>query len=390
MLCICKPKIPHKNIHMKKIAFGTQRISEHNPQHLQALKEAIKSGITMIDTSPTYMDGSAQRTIALAFREFADEVRESIEIVTKFDINSNPREVLESSLKDLELNSISCFMVESPEAVLYKALEEGMNKDDRLDEMNRVIFEAFLECENLVQSGKIKSYGISSEAFSKLHNDDKFLPYEDLITLASSAADELKNEKHSFTTIELPVNILESEGLACVKWAKENNLRVISTRPLNAITNNQVYRLADYDESNEYYHHLNELLDVTDNELLQPLFNLFEELDASKHKFGWVGDYETFLYTQAIPHMQQVLKKIDENNAQTMLNFIDLFLIEYKKMVEHECSIKTRKALKDVFENCQLTMQECALNYLLNIDDIDYIAVGMRKPSYVHEIMSLS
>lgn len=382
-------KIPQKNIHMKKIAFGTQRISEHNPQHLQALKEAIKSGVTMIDTSPNYMDGGAQRTIALAFREFADDIRDNIEIITKFNIKSNPSEVLESSLKDLELNSISCFMIENPESVLYKAIEDGMNKDDRLDEMNRLIFEAFLECESLVQSGKIKSYGISSEAFSVLHNNDKFLPYEDLITLAQSAADELKNDKHSLSTIELPINILEREGLACAKWAKENGLRVIATRPLNAITNNQVYRLADYSESHEYYHHLNELLEVTDNDTLKPLFNLFEELDASKHKFGWVGDYETFLYTQAIPHMQQVLKKIDEQNAQTMLNFIDLFLIEYKKMVEFECAKKTRLALKEVFKDCNLSMQECALNHLLNIDDIDYIAVGMRKPSYVDEIISL-
>jgi aryl-alcohol dehydrogenase-like predicted oxidoreductase len=280
-------------------------------------------------------------------------------------------------------------MIENPESVLYKSIEDGMNKDDRLDEMNRVIFEAFLECESLVQSGKIKSYGISSEAFSILHNDDKFLPYEDLITLAQSAAEELKNNNHSFSMIELPINILEHEGLACAKWAKENSLKVIATRPLNAITNNKVFRLADYDESHEYYHHLNEILEVTDNEMLRPLFNLFEELDASKHKFGWVGDYETFLYTQAIPHMQQVLKKIDEQNAQTMLNFIDLFLIEYKKMVEYECAKKTRLALKEVFKDCELPMQECALNHLLKIDDIDYIAVGMRKPSYVDEIISL-
>ncbi|QFR48461.1 aldo/keto reductase [Sulfurimonas lithotrophica] len=374
---------------MKKIIFGTQRISEHNPQHLQALKEAIKSGIKIIDTSPSYIDGSAQRTIALAFRELEDDIKQNIEIISKFDINSNPTEVLEKSLKDLEIDYIDCLLIENPESILYKALEEGLSKDERLDEMNRVIFDAFLECESLIQNGKIKSYGISSEAFSIVHNNDKFLPYEDLITLAHNAAEELKNNNHGFSTIELPINILESEGLICAKWAKENSLRVIATRPLNAITNNQVYRLADYDESHEYYHHLNELLEVTDNEMLKPLFNLFEELDASKHKFGWIGDYETFLYTQAIPHIQKSLKSIDEKNAQTMLNFIDLFLIEYKKMVAYECSKKTKIALKEVFKDCRLSMQECALSYLLNIDDIDYIAVGMRKPSYVHEIMSL-
>jgi len=374
---------------MSKIIFGTQRISEYNPQHLQALKEAINSGVRIIDTSPSYMDGSAQRTVALAFREFDDDIRDSIDIITKFDINSDASELLESSLKDLEVDSIECLMIESPESVLYNAIEDGLNKDDRLDEIYKLIYDAFLECESLIQTGKIKSYGISSEAFSMSHSDDKFLPYEDLTTLANNASEELKNKKHSFTTIELPINILENEGLPCIKWAKENDLIVIATRPLNAITNNQVYRLADYSESTEYYHHLNELLEVTDNEVLRPLFTLFEELDASKHKFGWIGDYETFLYTQAIPHIQKVLKNIDKDNADTMLNFIDLFFIEYKKMVGYECSKKTREALKEIFKECHVNMQECALNYLLGIDDIDYIAVGMRKPSYVNEIMSL-
>jgi aryl-alcohol dehydrogenase-like predicted oxidoreductase len=374
---------------MSKIAFGTQRISEHNPQHLQALKEAIKSGITMIDTSPSYMDGGAQRSIALAFREFDDDIKDTIEILTKFDADANPSEVLEGSLKDLEMSSVDCLVMQNPELILYKAIQDAKSKDDRLDEMNKVIFEAFLECESLVQSGKIKSYGISSEAFSLKNTEEKFLPFEDLIDLASTAAAELKNTTHSFTTIELPVNLLESDGLSCAKWAKENGLKVIATRPLNAITNNQVYRLAQYDESREYYHHLNEILDVTENEQLMPLFNLFEELDASKHKFGWIGDYETFLYTQAIPHMQKFLQTLDEKNAQTMLNFIDLFLIEYKKMVDYECSKRTKVELKKVFADSQESMQEYALKYLLNMDDLDYVAVGMRKPSYVHEIISL-
>jgi len=374
---------------MKKIAFGTQRISEHNPQHLQALKEAIKSGISMIDTSPSYMDGGAQRTIALAFREFEDDVKDNIEIISKFDLGLNPSEVLESSLKDLELDYIDCFMVENPEQILYKSLEKGMSKDDRLDEMNKVMFEAFLECETLIQSKKIKSYGVSSEAFSVDHNHDRFLPYEDLIALSQSAAQELKNPTHGLSTIELPINMLEHEGLKCAKWAKEKALKVVASRPLNALMDEQVYRLADYDESHEYYHHLNELLEVCDNELLKPLFNLFEELDTSKHKFGWVGDYETFLYTQAIPHIQKALKEIDEKNAQTMLNFIDLFLIEYKKMVEYECSKKTKTTLLDLFKECDMSMQECAITYLLNMDDIDHIAIGMRKASYVHEIMML-
>ena len=38
---------------MSNFAFGTYRITDQNPQHIQALREAIDSGITMIDTSST-------------------------------------------------------------------------------------------------------------------------------------------------------------------------------------------------------------------------------------------------------------------------------------------------------------------------------------------------
>jgi len=373
---------------MAKIAFGTQRISSHNPQHIQALKEAIRSGITMIDTSCSYLDGDAHRAIALAFREFDEDVRDSVEIVTKFNVLGKPiREQLADALNDLELDKLDCFLIENIESVMIEQIKKEVSSDDKLDEINRILYESFLELESLVQDGKIKSYGISAENFSQEHNSEQFFAYEDLITLADSASEELKNDTHSFTTIELPINITEQNGLQCAAWAKSNGLRVISNRPLNVLHNDVMYRLADYSESNEYYHHLNEMLDVTDTDMLRPLFNLFEQLDISKHKFGWVGDYENFLYTQAIPHMQKTLKVVDEKNRETMLNFIDLFLSEYQQMVKYECSKNTHIALKEVLTDCNQALQICAINFLHGCKEIDYIAVGMRKSSYVSELL---
>ena len=375
---------------MAKIAFGTQRISSHNPQHIQALKEAIRSGIDMIDTSCTYLNGDAHRAIALAFREFDDDICNEIEIVSKFDIlNSNALDSAQQALKDLEVEKIDCFMIENIEAVMSKCIQDDLERDEILDEINRVIYDAFLDLENLVHSNKIDSYGISAENFSQEHNSEQFIPYEDLITLAQSAAKELKNEQHSFTTIELPINMLEIDGLKCAAWAKQNGLRVISNRPLNALYNNEMYRLAEYSESAEYYHHLNEMLEVTDNDMLRGLFNLFEELDDNKHKFGWIGDWESFLYAQALPHMKKSLEAIDEKNRDTMLNFIELFLAEYQQMVKYECALKTKEKLKNFFSICQESLQLCAIGFLHQCEDIDYIAIGMRKSTYVNEIIGI-
>ncbi|MDD3505057.1 MAG: aldo/keto reductase [Sulfurimonas sp.] len=408
---------------MSNFAFGTYRISDINPQHIEALKEAIESGITMIDTSSNYMDGGAERAIALAFRAFSEDKKDEVEIVSKFgylqgtnllkykedaSIIQNEEEVvkysddcyhsiaksfmheqLSASLKRLEMQRLECYLIHNPEYYLLDAINRGISKDERLDEMYRRLQEAFVGLEEEVKNGRIGSYGISSNSFSLSHSSEEFLPYEDLLTLAYNAAMIAGNKNHSFTTIELPINILEKDGLKCASWAKDNELRVLANRPLNAKYNDMMYRLADYDESRDYYNYFNELMEVCDNEALRPLYNLLQQLDASRHKFGWIGDYDVFLYTQIIPHMRKTLQKVDEQSSQTMLNFIDLFLTEYRKMVAHECSKRTRVELKEFFKECNASMQECGLQFLINEKSVDYILVGMRKLSYVHEILSL-
>ncbi|PNV84078.1 MAG: aldo/keto reductase [Sulfurimonas sp.] len=408
---------------MSNFAFGTYRISDINPQHIEALKEAIESGVTMIDTSSNYMDGGAERAIAIAFREFDEYKKDEVEIVSKFgylqgtnlfNYKENPsiiqneeevvkysdecyhsisksfiHEQLSASLERLERQRIECYLIHNPEYYILDAINRCISKDDRLDEMYRRLQEAFVGLEEEVKECRIGSYGISSNSFSLEHTSDEFLPYEDLLTLAYNAAMIVGNRTHSFTTIELPINILERDGLKCALWAKENGLRVLANRPLNAKYNNMMFRLADYDESKDYYNYFNELMEVCDNESLRPLYNLLEQLDASKHKFGWIGDYDVFLFAQIIPHIKKVLQRVEEDNTQAMLNFIDLFLIEYRKMVAHECAKRTKVELKEFFKECNASMQECALKFLMNRESVDYILIGMRKPSYVHEILSL-
>ena len=403
---------------MSNFAFGTYRITDHNPQHIEALKEAILLRIPMIDTSSNYMDGAAERAIALAFKSFDNTITDSIEIVSKVGYiqgtnltchKEKPfeevvpysehcyhsiapsfiKDQLELSLERLERDSIGCYLLHNPEYYLFHAVEKNIDKATRLDEMYRRIYEAFVALERLIQDKKIISYGISSNSFSLLQSDEFFLPYEDLPTLASKAAQEVGNSRDSFTTIQLPINLLEQDGLKCARWAKENGLRVLVNRPLNAQKNGLMYRLADYDESRDYYNYLNEILEISDNETLEPLFNLVEQLDGNKHKFGWIGDYESFLITQILPHIKTILVKLDDELQNALLNLIDMFLQEYKQMVAYECSKRTRVELKEDLKDCFDSLEECALEFLLQNNDIDFILVGMRKPSYVNQVLSL-
>jgi aryl-alcohol dehydrogenase-like predicted oxidoreductase len=403
---------------MAHFGFGTYRISEHNDKHIKALCEAIKSGITLIDTSTNYMDGGAQRAIAKAMKMLSDEEVSSVEIVSKVGyiqgstlarhseaafeevVEYSPNcfhSISQSFIKDqilvslerMELESIDCVLLHNPEYFILDGINKGVEKEDRLDGMYQRIFDAFLTLEEEVRAGRIKSYGISSNSFSKHSNDEEFLPYEDLLSLAMDAAKELRNKKHSFTTIELPINMLETEGLKCAAWAKKKGLRVLANRPLNAQKNMQMYRLADYEEPREYYYYLNELLELTDNKVLRPLFNLISQLDDSKHKYGWIGEYDIFLFSQIVPNVRKFLEPLDDENKATLVDVIDMFLQEYGKMVAYECSKNTRVQLKDEFSKCGVSLQSCALNFLLDNENIDYILIGARKPSYVADIVAI-
>ena len=403
---------------MSNFAFGTYRISDHNLQHIEALKVAIRSGVKLIDTSANYMDGGAERAIALAMKSFESHEQKAIEIVSKFGYiqstnmslhKENPfdevveyapscyhsiaasflKDQLTRSLERLERNYIDCYLIHNPEYYLYHAINNEVDKDAMLDGMYERLYSAFVGLEEEIKNGRILSYGISSNSFSKANTEADFLPYEDLLTLAQNAAHEVGNDTHSFTTIQLPINILEQEGLKCASWAKKNGLRVLANRPLNALYQGQMYRLAEYDESKEYYNSLNELLEICDNDTLRAMYNIVEELDANKHKFGWVGDFDQFLYGEILPHIKRTIEVLDEESTEILLGLIDIFFAEYRKMVAHECSLKTKRVLEKEFAQCTNTLQECALDFLLQRETIDVILIGMRKPSYVAELMSL-
>lgn len=408
---------------MSNFAFGTYRVSDLNPQHIEALKEAIESGITLIDTSSNYMDGGAERAVAFAMRLVDSDIKNEVEILSKFgyiqgssliNYKADFAEIkyskdvvkysedcyhciskeflhkeLTASLERLELCSIGCYLIHNPEYYIIDAINRGVSKDDRLDEMYKRLEDAFVGLEEEIKNCRILSYGISSNSFSLLESDNEFLPYEDLLTLAQNAATIVGNQKHSFTTIELPINLLERDGLKCATWAKKNDLRVLANRPLNAKQSNKMYRLADYKESRDYYHYFNELIEFCDNDELRALYNLLEELEASKHKYEWIGSYDIFLFTQIIPHIKKSLERFEPEELENIINSINLFLSEYRKMVEYECSLRTRDELNEFFKESHLSMQEVAIRYLMQCESVDYIIVGMRKPSYVHEILSL-
>lgn len=402
-----------------KIGFGTYRISQHNPLHLQALTDAFEAGVRLVDTSTNYMNGDAERAIGKVLKQLDSAVASQINVVSKFGYIQGTtlervkegerfdeiveyaeqcyhcispefmRDQLTKSLERLGRESITCYLIHNPEYYILDALAKGVDRVVMLDTMFERIYGAFVALEKEVASGRIESYGISSNSFAKAPDDPEYLPYEDLITLAQNAAKEAGSASHHFAMIQMPVNLLEQEGLKCAAWAKKQGLKVMANRPLNAQHNGLMYRLADYKEPETYERYLNEVLEMTDNVALRKIYNLIGQMDDVKNRFGWVGEYESFLHTQIVPHLRNAISILSQEEQMVLAESLELFLDQYGQSVAHECSKAARVQLKNELKECQGTLQECALNFLLNNDDIDYVLIGMRKPSYVAEVMSI-
>ncbi len=407
-----------------KLAFGTYRTGLDDPEHKAALTLALKEGIRLIDTSTNYMNGDAERLIAEVINDtygghkpddleivskcgyiqgsLLEEIKKNEEMIEALDIvkynevcyhSIHPgfiKAELTKSLERLGLKQLDCYLLHNPEYYLMHTIKDENQRPEAQMIMLDRILDAFMLLETEVKEGRILSYGISSNSFSLDENALYFLPYEDLVAMATKAAFEIGNAQHHFSTIELPINLLEKEGLVCAHWAKENGLRVLSNRPLNASKDQLMFRLASASEPKEYFGLLNETMGFLEDAKADSIFNIIGELDNYKHRFGWVGEYQTFLMTKVIPHIRQELIKIeDDYTRENISKLLTDFFVSYEEMVLYECSKQTKSMLEHSGIEIKDTIEEVALNELIQCADIDYILVGMRRTKYVNALLDL-
>ena len=409
----------------EKLAFGTYRTGLDDLEHEAALTLALKEGIRLIDTSTNYMNGDAERLIAKVIEEvYGGHKPDDLEVVSKCgyiqgsllqEIKKLDEKVLEEldivkyneecyhsihpgfikaeltkSLERLNLSQLECYLLHNPEYYLMDKIKDVSQKlDAQLIMLDRIL-DAFMQLEQEVKDGRIFTYGISSNSFSLDSNAMYFLPYEDLLSLASKAAFEIGNISHSFSTIQLPINLIETQGLTCASWANKNGLRILANRPLNASDEKLMFRLASADEPKEYFGLLNETMSFLEEVKADSIFNVIGELDNYKHRFGWIGEYQNFLMVKIIPHIRtELIKMEDEYVRQNASKLIMDFLLSYEEMVLYECAKQTKSMLNHSGFEVKDTIENLALNFLIEKDDITYILVGMRKVKYVNALLKI-
>lgn len=258
------------------IGFGAYRVHGDAALGRQALEEALRAGVNLIDTSTNYGVGASERLCGEVLATlFTQEVitRAQVVVVSKIGYLQGPtleaarrrerpypevvlyqrecwhcihpeflEDQLSESLARLGLETIDVLLLHNPEYFLIERRgREGEVGDDDRSELYRRIGDAFAFLEEAVQSGRIGAYGVSSNSLGAPIDDPDFVSLARLEALARGIA----GDDHHFAVVQTPFNLYEGGALrerqatpagprSTLEIAAEADLGVMVNRPLSA------------------------------------------------------------------------------------------------------------------------------------------------------------
>jgi len=259
------------------VGFGGYRVHVDSDEQREALSQALRAGVNLVDTSANYGDGGSERLVG---RVLADAVqqgavkRDQVVVVSKIGYvqGSLLEEVrasefgypeiaevndvcwhcihpdflggqIEKSLERLGLERLDVLLLHNPEHVL----EDWQQRRGPVDEAARDVFHgrirsAFGFLEDAVGRGLISCYGVSSNRFVSPHTEPT---HTSLATMVGIARD-IAGDGHHFSVAELPMNLFELGAVTerqhtgtgaktVLEVASDADIGVLVNRPLNAI-----------------------------------------------------------------------------------------------------------------------------------------------------------
>lgn len=421
---------------MSVVGFGAYRVSIRSKVHKEALVEAVKANIKLIDTSANYTNGESEELIGQVLKENpnhrplimtkggyvqgsnlvlleklnqAGKALEDLVVIDEHLKHSIHPDFLESqinqSLTRLGIDQIDYYLLHNPE---YYFQTENANAD----EYYRRILNAFLYLETKVLEGKIKSYGISSNNLILAKNDPKATSIDRLLELKKEY--KLKN----FNVVQFPFNLIEIGALesgdefgekSLIDTCMENGMITVGNRPLNAFSNNQLVRLATYEKM---YADLDESVAIVHfNHCLKLMKEKWTELSDE------LIDEQDFDEIELVNQFKEIWNKLKTPDAVDQVYFGNLFPFLARIWGGAGLSKEEAAPFYELYEISQkyarLNMSQTALNFkkqamsfgLLqetNSQDfaldciqtyldygLDYVLVGMKRAEYVQSLKQL-
>ncbi|HFC12256.1 MAG TPA: aldo/keto reductase, partial [Anaerolineae bacterium] len=208
---------------VSQAGFGCYRINPRTHNHQLALRTALIHGINLIDTSTNYANGGSEQlvghTLDLLFSG-GQLKREQIVVVSKAGYlqGKNFRESqqrkqngvgwddlveyaeglehcihpdfihaqLSHSMERLKLDCLDVYLLHNPEYYLGWARKHDVPLDVAREAYYERIRRAFIQLEQEVADGRIRSYGISSNSFPTEAENPEFTSLETIWSIAHS------------------------------------------------------------------------------------------------------------------------------------------------------------------------------------------------------------
>ena len=444
---------------VSQAGFGCYRVDATVVEHREALRRALLAGANLIDTSSNYADGGSEALVGAVLEGLAssdDISRESVVVVSKvgylqgqnYELSQERKrqgspfrelvlyadglehcihpEFLEDqltrSMERLRLSCLDFYLLHNPEYYLSWASKTGLILEEARHEYYSRIGRAFEHLEHEVERGRISFYGISSNTFPSPATDPEFTSLERVWEIAESLS-----SRHHFRLIQLPMNLLEtggvtetnqSNGQSVVQFARDKKLGVLINRPLNAIIDNRLIRLAEVQavraaSTEEISQRIDDL--IRSEELLQhkilPELSLTPSLQAQvleqvalgkvlKQQWSNFGSFERWQELRSYyfaPRIRGVVQFLEQQASltpwirshQEILEaaFRAISSVYQEQAAENAAQIKARVSSAEADWAEAMTLSQMALRALRSTLGITTVLVGMRQESYVDDVI---
>ncbi|MBE2219085.1 MAG: aldo/keto reductase [Ignavibacteria bacterium] len=451
--------------------FGAYRTDYRVREHFEALEYAISQGINLIDTSANYSDGGSEILIGNVLEEMISAgslKREEIVIVSKGGYIQGKnleaakkmkedgvgytavteyaeniwhcihpdflKDQITLSLERLKLETIDIYLLHNPEYFLDSPLSKDLEPDELRHEYHIRIKRAFEYLETEVTAGRISYYGISSNSFVKSSDDPVFTSLKSCV----DAANEI-SEENSFYVVELPLNLLEKGAIVnknqvgdsfnVLEYAYESELGVLVNRPLNALGESGLTRLADFPVDKEFTT-LDEaqiiaeinLLDLMEEDFIkdhlesiqlsdenrkavQAFLKAGEILKENWKGFGSMENFNDVKKQFLIPRVnyafttlvaspgvtEEVKDKLDKIARQTnkLMGILDSLYGLLANTKSADLHLRLNKAVDaaeaDSFK--ELSLSQKAILFINSLKEVSCTLVGMRQKRYVDDVI---
>jgi aryl-alcohol dehydrogenase-like predicted oxidoreductase len=408
------------------IGFGAARVRDDSALHTRALADALRGGVNLIDTSAHAVGGSGERLVGKMLANLVQhgEVRrEQIVVVSRVGRSvgsetssidpASIRAQLDASLERLGLERLDVLLLHDPER------SEGEDLDARLSL-------AFDELELMVQSGRIGWYGVSSGGFAEPPGSERALSLQHLLRLAESVG----GAAHHFGVARMPLNLFElgaalprGDAPSTMAVAAAADVGVLAHRSLDAFVEHgpAMIRLANVPEVGgdvaaadevlgrvrkleaEWATGLGQQLMVGPDENAVDLFRWGQEL-APRLSAMTLEQWTHLRHEVVAPHLGRtsatLLEALEGEPRQAFASWWERYgTVLHEAFEAVEAALRSRRrdlagritdalgpVLPSPWQGLPLSNQ--AILTALSAP-VSCVAVGMRQPGYVHDVLAL-